>query len=1022
MTVERLTLRRLRYAAAATVAVVLAIFFAIPRGGLAYDSWYTGFSLLPISGIVVGVWLRKPRSRLPWYLIAAGLAFNMAGDSVYIAYSAEGLEPPFPGIADVLYLPSYVFFGAGLFHLVRRRTPGRDVASLIDAAILTTGVGTVAWVFLMAPLADDPSLSMPAKLVSIAYPLMDMMLLAVAARILFSARLTHPVVRVMAFGLTLQLVGDTGYTVGSLQHWYTSGHIVDLTWLIAYLSWAFAALHPRMPELTERAAVEARPALGPWRLGFLTAATLLAPAMMALQAVRANHFSLLVTVGASVVLFGLVIARLASLVTRHENLVRRERALRKAAAALVGARNRTEVGSIAAAAAVSLTGRSARWSSVEIGPPASPTLVEVARADGVTDTDNQIAAERAADRDDPDTVRIPIEVVGWRAGTLTVRCARHPGRSVVEALEMLALQTAMALESMSLSEDLLEKQSSERFRALVQNSSDMIVVLDPDGAIRYQTPSVRSVLGYDEDVLVGTAIAELIHPDDTAIVANLLRSVAGRPSASTEAEVRFRRRDRQIRIADTVATNLVDDPNVGGIVLTAHDITDRKALEERLGYQAFHDPLTGLANRALFRDRVMHALERHVRTHEPPVVLFIDLDDFKSINDSLGHGTGDALLEAVARRLVTRRRAEDTVARLGGDEFAILLESGGLDGACQVATEIIGALSEPVDVNGTEMLTEASIGIAVATSGIAVDDLLRNADAAMYRAKHAGKARFEVFEQSMHAEATARLQLKTDLQRAMGADRFTLYYQPIVDLATNRVVSCEALLRWMHPERGIILPTEFVPLAEETGIIIPLGAWVLREACRQAATWLEDDPDGPGVSVNVSARQLQEGSIYGLIEDTLADTGLPPGKLTLEITESILIGRTQEMIERFGKLRRLGVKVAIDDFGTGYSSLSYLQGFPVDILKIAKQFIDDADVDNGRSRLLGAIIRLGITLNLAVVAEGVELEGQADQLRMFSSVQAQGFLFARPMDRDALDAWLTPEAVDAPAQHASAPL
>ena len=424
-------------------------------------------------------------------------------------------------------------------------------------------------------------------------------------------------------------------------------------------------------------------------------------------------------------------------------------------------------------------------------------------------------------------------------------------------------------------------------------------------------------------------------------------------------------------------------------------------LEDRLKHQAFHDPLTGLANRILFSDRLRHALSRRPRTGAGRLaVLFVDLDDFKMVNDSLGHGAGDDLLRAVADRLRIALRAFDTAARLGGDEFAVLLEDiEGPEEAVAVAERIVTLLRDPFTVRGHEVAMHASIGVATAGAApIAAEELLRQADVAMYRAKERGKATLEIYEANMQRAVETRLELKVELERAIARDELMVHYQPIVALRTGRMVSVEALVRWNHPTRGLVPPDTFIPLAEATGLIMAIGQFMLRKSCQQARMWQLRFPGRQiGVSVNLSPRQLNDPRFPADVAGVLAETGLDPSLLTLEITESIMVEDSETMASRLGALKALGVSLSIDDFGTGYSSLSCLQYLPVDTLKIAKPFVDDI-ADNPRElAFVKAIVAMGRTLGLKLVAEGVERSDQRDQLRDLRCQFAQGYYFSRPV-------------------------
>jgi diguanylate cyclase (GGDEF)-like protein len=467
------------------------------------------------------------------------------------------------------------------------------------------------------------------------------------------------------------------------------------------------------------------------------------------------------------------------------------------------------------------------------------------------------------------------------------------------------------------------------------------------------------------------------------------------------------------------------DPNVHGIVLNTRDISERKQFEEQLSHQAFHDSITSLANRALFHDRVTHALERQERDQKPIAVLFVDLDDFKTVNDSLGHAAGDQLLAEVGERLKGVLRAADTAARLGGDEFAILLEDGG-EGimAADVAERIKAMLVEPFLLEGKEVFVRASIGIAVADGDRRGDteELLRNADVAMYMAKERGKGRYQMFEPAMHDTALKRLELKADMQRAVEHGEFILNYQPMYELESQRITGVEALIRWIHPERGVVPPLDFIPLAEETGLIVTIGQWVLREACAYAVTLLDRFPGliDFHMAVNLSARQLSRPEIVDEVRDTLAETGLAPGHLILEITESVMMQDMELSIDRLTELKALGVLLAVDDFGTGYSSLNYIRRFPVDILKVDKSFVDGVSEEGEASALTAAVIDLAGILNLTPVAEGIERAEQLESLLALNCDLGQGFFFAKPLASEALQELLSDHLAMSPGADAVA--
>jgi diguanylate cyclase (GGDEF)-like protein/PAS domain S-box-containing protein len=569
-------------------------------------------------------------------------------------------------------------------------------------------------------------------------------------------------------------------------------------------------------------------------------------------------------------------------------------------------------------------------------------------------------------------------------------------------------------------------QGRARFQALVHHSSDLITLVGPDLAITYQTPSITRLLGYAEDELIGTQLADLTHPEDRLALVAARAEAETAADAGTTSELRLRHKDGSYRHVQSIHTNLLDNPDVRAVVITTRDVTAQKELEFQLQHNAFHDALTGLANRALFADRLDHALARTDRLAAPVAVLFVDLDDFKAVNDGSGHTAGDELLVAVADRLRTTLRPGDTVARLGGDEFAVLIEdpteSAGPEAA---AGRVLTALAEPFAVgDGAEVRITASVGIALGAAGQHdAAELLRHADVAMYAAKAAGKSRSAVFEPEMDSAIIGQLQLKAELARAVEREEFTVYYQPTVELATGRLAGVEALVRWEHPERGLVPPLEFIPLAERTGLIVPIGRSVLREACRQMRAWQLSYPTTPPmiVSVNLSARELEEPGLVDSVRAVLAETGLDPAHLVLEITESLLLVDLPATVRVLSELRILGVRLAVDDFGTGYSSLAYLENLPIDILKIDKSFVDrigDAPAEPGpddapqQPVMVSAISQLGHALHLQLVAEGIELREQVSMLRGLACQYGQGYYFAKPLTSGALAELLHRQAGD----------
>jgi diguanylate cyclase (GGDEF)-like protein/PAS domain S-box-containing protein len=554
------------------------------------------------------------------------------------------------------------------------------------------------------------------------------------------------------------------------------------------------------------------------------------------------------------------------------------------------------------------------------------------------------------------------------------------------------------------------RTSEQWFRTLVQHSSDMTVVVNDAVRVLYWSPARTGVLGIplDEDC-VGDHFLDHVHPDDVVQLTSAFD--AARELGTQIVEYRMRHRDGTSRYVESHVSNLLHDDAIRAIVLNTRDVTQRKQFEEQMAFQAFHDSLTGLANRALFRDRVEHLLRRHVRTRRGAAVLFLDLDAFKDVNDSFGHDAGDELLRLVSARLSEVIRAEDTIARLGGDEFAVLLEEpdNPLDEAHAVAERLMQALSAPFWLAGRAISVAASIGIAIADVEQDAAALLRNADIAMYRAKAAGKGRSVLYHAGMQVAVQERLRLETDLARALEDGQFRLVYQPVVDLETGQIRGFEALLRWHHPELGTLQPDQFIPVAEHNGLIVPIGAWVLQEATRTATRWLHEFPVEPPLTmaVNVSARQLASPEFVETVRAALQASGLPGPALVLEMTETVLVENHEEAARRLHELHNLGVRLAVDDFGTGYSSLSYLRKFPIDILKIDRSFVNTIGDRDQLPAIVRGLLDLGHTLELELVAEGIELEHQLRHLRDEHCHLGQGFLFARPLTPTDAEAFLT---------------
>jgi diguanylate cyclase (GGDEF)-like protein/PAS domain S-box-containing protein len=548
------------------------------------------------------------------------------------------------------------------------------------------------------------------------------------------------------------------------------------------------------------------------------------------------------------------------------------------------------------------------------------------------------------------------------------------------------------------------QKSEERFRSAFDHAAGMALVA-ADGRWIKVNRSLCEMLGYTEEELLTTNFQAVTHQYDLgALLAQVTHLLEGR-TASYQTEQRYLHKQGHVVWALLSVNKIAEaQTDAASLVFQIQDITDRKRAEAQLLHDAFHDGLTGLPNRALFMDRLKLAIARAKRHQGRQfAVLFLDFDRFKLINDSLGHQVGDLLLIGIAERLRATLRPEDTVARLGGDEFTILLDDlQDAAAAVEVADRLQKEVTRPFNLDGHEVFTSASIGIALSALGYEhPGEVLRDADAAMYRAKALGKARHEIFDQALHARALNLLQMETDLRRAVERQEFAVHYQPIVDLKSKKLQGFEALVRWQHQERGFISPLDFIPVAEDTGLIIPIGQWVLGEACRQLKEWQAMFPDSQlQISVNLSTKQFAQPDLIEQIKKTLEETGLNPRSLKLEITESAVMENTEVAIRLLKELRTLGVELSIDDFGTGYSSLSYLHRFPLSTLKIDRSFISRMESQDENAQIVETIVMLARNLGMNVVAEGVETASQLSQLGALECEYGQGYFFSKPVNAE----------------------
>jgi diguanylate cyclase (GGDEF)-like protein/PAS domain S-box-containing protein len=1093
-----------------------------------------------------------PRERFPWHAMALGGALMLLAGIVRELHGVSlGESRPFPSWADAIYPFGYLSILVGELRLIRLRTAERSRDDNIDALIVAAALGLFAWAAVLAPYIRDADVTTPERLLAIVYSLLTMALVAITTRLAVGPGLRSPSYYFLAASVGFIFLADALATLET-----TVGLDTELTALLAplpFLLAAVAALHPSMQRLTERPD-HVPTHLTARRLVMLAGALLAAPVVLVVQLRGEQDVDLPVVVAGTVALSLLVLARLASLVRATERAAGRERILRDAGAQLVAAAGRAETNQVALDAVLSLTGGlpAGRASVLSLDHGVLEVTASVGRGSmdlagtrlPVTDLPDDVARALMEGRaialegvppvdvprdggvtTEASLVVAPMIIRDQLRGALVVVSAVPLGSAVVAALWSLATEVSLALESAALAEEIHRRRGERRFRALVENSAEVILVLDAEGRVGFASPAADGILGRGDDELVGTSPDQLVHhhdldrfravvaaaatrgveevaevrllhgdgtwrwfevrgrdlrdepevgglvvtardvgdrraaeqrlarsearfralvqnssdvvavidergffsyvspavtallgyqadelhganvlrllpPEEVGRAMDLLASVGPESFSQEHLEIRLRSRDGEWKHVDVTITDLRHEPAVQGIVLNGRDVTVRRALEEDLAHKSLHDELTGLGNRTMFSTRVGRALSRSEPRLDQVGVLFLDLDDFKEVNDSLGHHVGDELLVAVAERVRACLRVSDTAARLGGDEFAVLLEETyGESEVVAVAGRILTAVSEPFVVDGREINMTGSVGIALdAERSGSVEELMRSADVALYLAKERGKGRHEVFRPEDHGSAFERLEMKAALAAAINDDQLILHYQPIVELRTGHIAGFEALVRWRHPTRGLLGPGAFIPLAEETGLIVPLGRWVLTEACAQLRAWQDRWPElERKVSVNLSVRQLEEPDIVDDVAKVLQETRLDARHLTLEITESLVMHDAQLVRERLGALKALGVSFAVDDFGTGYSSLGYIQKFPVDVIKIDRSFVDQLDDGGGGAGVVRTIIDLAEGLSADVVAEGIETEAQLRALVDLGCPHGQGFHYSRPV-------------------------
>ncbi|MDI1464007.1 EAL domain-containing protein [Catellatospora sp. KI3] len=993
-------------------------FFALPSPF--DDVVWAAIGALSAAAIGYGVLRNRPEPARPWWLLCLAVTLLFLGDTDYdLVLGYRHAAELFPSSADLFYLAMYPALAAGLLGLAR---PGRRrtrAAVPLDTMILVSGLGLLMWVFLVTPHLADPSLSTGQRLLSVAYPVGDVLVLATIGRLIVVRRFT-PAVLLMTVGAAGLLVTDLVYALSRLRGHGPVGGPVDLGWLLFYGGWAAAALHPSMVEL-------GRPLPAPRRLSTarqfsLLGAALLPSALLVYEAARGGVLHTpAIAVCASITTL-LVAARVSTMISDRRDYAARADIVRTTSAGLVSAHDAHSVRDTLATAVHRLARGSPHTFRMIMGPRGRPDLDRIAATCDLVEAATLPPVAATAIAPFSHALACPIRLdrdgdSGAEEGAVLVGGDLELLQLLQAPVETLTAQAALALDRVTLARQITQRDSEQYFRALVQNATDVILILDADDLrVRYASPSAPSMFGQCE--LLGADLVEQTGPDGRAAVREQLKTAPGGPTGSV-ADWTVLRCDGQRVEAEAICRDLRGEPAIAGIVVTLRDVTVQRRLQREMEFHAYHDSLTGLMNRTAFRRRLSEATARAQRLGSHAGVLYLDLDDFKLVNDSLGHEAGDRLLRLAAERIVGELRPYDVAARLGGDEFAVLVEDATAPQTVySVADRIVAALARPFDLDGRLVSGRASVGVAFTADGHSAADLLRQADVALYAAKAQGKGRWLRHDPSLDTQTAERLQLRAELEQALPNGEFLLEYQPIVRLADRATVGFEALLRWDHPTRGRLMPGRFIEIAEDTGAIVAIGNWALTEAATAAATWPTGlDGTAPYVSVNVSARQFRAAGFAGHVLHTLEVTGLPARRLLLEITETLLLRDDEQVWHDLASLRHAGVRVAIDDFGTGYSALNYLRHTALDVLKLDRVFTSGSTTSQHQADLVAGIVTLARTMNLDAVAEGVEQQSELDQLLRAGCPYGQGYLFARPMSAEAARAWpTTPVAAARPAR------
>jgi diguanylate cyclase (GGDEF)-like protein len=1080
---------------------VAAVYAGLVIAATALHLWYQPASsagvvvvgLASAGAVAYGIRRYRPPHATSWWMLAVAVFINVIARVVYDSLpGGAGTLKPYAWTVWSLHLLMLALLVAGALGLARSTLRGASTA--IDAAIIVLGAGLIGGILIAIPYAGAPGVGDLWRTVRVGYVFRDVLVLALAIHLATAIRWNRSVRWLLAalFGLVAY---DVLFRLGRIHGEWLAGSSIDLVWLLFSVGIGAAALSRTMVAVDTPISANVRGG-APLRIGLVAVLALLPSAVLLLGLFQEPPwYQPLIVIFATVILI-LALARIVDVAMQLRRQVDGERVLRQAVTELAGAQDVSSVEPMIDTAVGRLLGPDVDYHVAIVCYPESVDrpwpdavgggLFETSSlpppiADELGNCGLTLAIQLVDHASEP---RRPEDIVGYigsvvmpsangigvdelgandpgadnpagftTGSRLLVRSDRSSLLALRPRLEALATQAAFTFERIRLNKENVRHTSESYFRTLVQNSTDVILIVDDDNRIRYASPSAGSVFG--PHALTGVALPELVAQSDRQAAERLLvraragvpGTLADDPSTGPELDHGSRRMPDRLAMTDVVRDGdwIVDgdgdgagparvevscrdlraDPSIDGLVLTLRNVTKQRLLENELEQRAFHDPLTGLANRLPFIGRLNSEVDRADGTAELAAVLYVDLDDLKLVNDALGHETGDALLSAVGDRLRSFVAGyggpnNSMAARLGGDEFAVLLADVVDDDAADAAAgRLLATLAQPVYVAGHEVTCGASVGVATtAQDADTGPNLLRNADLALYAAKNVGKSQWRHYEPWMRSTVMARLELRSSLERAINDDALVVEYQPIVGLADGQPTGFEALLRWEHPSRGRLSPDQFIDVAEESGLIAPIGEWVMRTAMEAALSWGTSE-DSPYVGINVSARQFRTPGFTATVHRLLAQSGLRPDRVTLEITESLLLRDDDSVWQDLQSLRRFGVRIAIDDFGTGYSALSYLRHVPLDVVKLDRSFIQSMAASVKQRELVQGIVGLADVLGLQVIAEGIETEQERDLAARIGCAYGQGFLFSPALPVDETRSWLRRRVVRPPAELAA---